>query len=190
MTNPFLRPQSDVHLKSSLLLFAFFLVSAFATGLYLKFQIRSQPLAEEIAQRLADAQGVELAVKEVNFQFRRGWLPAVAVSVGSFTGRQKSCPSRRILAEEILVSLNIIELLSGTIHPHKVQVETLLATWPKSCAEPAEEDSSVAKEENLGRTQKGKTEPVKSPSPSLVVTPSPVEPSFSKKKIESFFYKV
>ena len=147
----------EVSVKLSIIVFSLTLLVSVILGLSLRHWIYSNPLAEIIAAKLEENKDYPMQVENVQFQFRKGWLPALAISAQTFAVHEAACPARRLLAKRVFISLNLIKLFEGHVVPKKVLVSSLVATMAKSCQPSAKvEEATSEKKAPQIQIKKGK----------------------------------
>ena len=92
-------------------------------------------LNQRIPQEWFESKEFELSIDEPQIRFRKGLFPLVGVVSPRVEWKDKQCPSRRVLGQEVFVVLDFFSLFKGEIKPGRVDVDFVEVTTPVNCSD-------------------------------------------------------
>ncbi|NQZ18818.1 MAG: hypothetical protein HRT44_06115 [Bdellovibrionales bacterium] len=145
------KPQRDIKreisFKKSLFRFSAAFVVVLISGLIARAYIHRIDLQSYIPEDLVETEKYLLTINEPALRFSKGWWPIVGVFSSRVEWKDRACPSRRIVAQDLFVVLDFMSLLKGELKPGRVDISHVDMTTPSRC------DLASAKEISGSSTQ-------------------------------------
>ncbi len=140
MAKPSARPvrRQDIHFKRSLFRFTLSFILVFVAGLFTRVFLQNYPLKEKILDKILVPDRYELKIDKVQFSFRSGLFPVIGVAINRVDWLDKKCTLKKASAQDLLLSLDSLALLTGNIRLGHVEVDYLEGTAVENCKEIAD----------------------------------------------------
>ena len=122
-----------IRLNSSFLRLALSFLTVLSLGLYTRVFLSQIPLEEKILESVPLPKGYELTLTQPGFQFRSGGLPLVGVSIPQVDMVHRDCPSQKMKAQGLLLSLDLWSLLWGQAQLKSLDMDWLELRPLKNC---------------------------------------------------------
>jgi|GEM_PF-4732253 len=125
--------RKNVRFKPGIFIFTLGLLGSIALGGFGRYWLETQDLDQRVRAILSTNSNFPVQVEGVRFQFRRGWLPALALAAESLTAADQTCKDRNLVARGIFVPVAILPLLQGRVTARRMAIDSLVATLPSRC---------------------------------------------------------
>lgn len=141
--------RQDIQFRRSLFqltaLFFFIVISGVVTNLVLDHF----PVKDRLIEKVQLPEPYQLNLDQVNFAFRSGWLPVFGLSINRLDIIDKSCSSRTLGAQGVLVRIRPLALIRGQLKVGRVGVDFLEVNEPKDCQDSALPDKDPVEVESI-----------------------------------------
>lgn len=152
------KAKKEISFKASLFRFTTLFVIVLISGLITNVYISRIDLKKHIPQEYFESEEFELSVDDPQISFKKGLFPVVGVMTPRVEWKDKKCPSRRVMGQNIFVILDFFSLLKGQVKPGKIDIGFVEVATPISCDEtqPAVEIAEVEKTKEVTPADKAK----------------------------------
>lgn len=131
----FRKVKNEISFKKSIFRFstAFFIV--LVAGIITNIYISKIDLMEKIPGELLETPDYQITIERPEIKFKNGLFPVVGVFSQRVEWKDKSCPSRRVVGQNVFLVMDFFALLQGRFEPGRVDVSFVDLVTPNNCGE-------------------------------------------------------